>query len=493
MLAAAGLAGCGSTNYVNGRSLPPSGLLHRVAITVQNPSVLSKGAMPIVDAYYDIRSSYDAKTASFSVSGYGASLPTTIQNMPEEQMGAVYGSGDGSFTLIDYSKEKTSGTISGLSGLSASVFITKDDKFAFAASTTTGILSVVNQSLGTYVNLSLPNVYRVSVNPGGSVALAFVKNSDYVYYVRQLTTTETTAYAGGSSHWPKSAVDCLPQAAPTWCVFQAQSPDAVDTVATAATGSSVYYGAPLVFDRPSKAIFSSDGSYAYVLSSGPEWGGTTAAISVLPIAPMIFQQGKFSGMLPCNAGVTSCKSGAGMNTLAIAGGASNALVNGSVMYVEGQKYTANGWGGYLTRVDLSTPSAPALVASTSSAPNPVAITDGTPGSASKMVLADDNTLWIGTKGCDSGVRATLKETTYCLTMFNTSTNTITTFGSSMGDVTGIAAVTSLHKVYTVEGGQVYIHSTTDGSNIDNRYVTVTGTAVDVAYLDATTDTDNTTY
>ena len=45
----------------------------------------------------------------------------------------------------------------------------------------------------------------------------------------------------------------------------------------------------------------------------------------------------------------------------------------------------------------------------------------------------------------------------------------------------------------MQGGQVYINSTVDGSSIDNQYVTVTGTAYDVAYMDAVTDTDNTVY
>ena len=52
---------------------------------------------------------------------------------------------------------------------------------------------------------------------------------------------------------------------------------------------------------------------------------------------------------------------------------------------------------------------------------------------------------------------------------------------------------TLHKVYVAEGGQVYIFSTVDGSSINNFYVTVTGTAYDVAYMDATTDADNTVY
>jgi hypothetical protein len=40
---------------------------------------------------------------------------------------------------------------------------------------------------------------------------------------------------------------------------------------------------------------------------------------------------------------------------------------------------------------------------------------------------------------------------------------------------------------------VYIYQTTDGTAINNFYVTVTGTAYDVAYMDADTDADNTVY
>ncbi len=78
-------------------------------------------------------------------------------------------------------------------------------------------------------------------------------------------------------------------------------------------------------------------------------------------------------------------------------------------------------------------------------------------------------------------------------MFNTSTNSVTMIEPYLGDATGIAAVLGLHKVYVAEGGQVYIYSTVDGSSINNQYVTVTGTAYDVAFMDAQTDADNTVY
>ena len=78
-------------------------------------------------------------------------------------------------------------------------------------------------------------------------------------------------------------------------------------------------------------------------------------------------------------------------------------------------------------------------------------------------------------------------------MYNTSSNTVTMIEPYLGDATGIAAVEGLHKVYVAQGGQVYIYSTKDGSSINNQYVTVTGTAYDVAYMDATTDANNTVY
>jgi hypothetical protein len=475
LAAAVALAGCGSTYYFDGRILPPSGLTNRVVIAIQNPGILSKGALQIVDAYYDERSGYNGTPTSFSIAGFGGALPITIQNMPEEQFGAVYGAGDGSLTIANYAGEKTTGTTSGLNGLSSSIFITRNQQYVFAASQGAHGLTIVNQSQGSSIGLSLPNVFRVSVNPGGSFAVAFVLNSPYGYYPRQLTAAQTLTYSGGPSTWPKAAADCEPQSAPAWCLFQMQSPDNLDM-----TGN--YYGAPLTFDHPIKALFSSDGSTAYIFSCGPECGGATAAYTPVPIAPMIFLQGKWSGLLPTTSALAKA-------TIAIPGGASNALVDGTTMWVVGQKpRLINGqtlFGGNLTVVNLAN----------NTISSSVAISDGQPGAMSRILEADDNTLWIAMTGCTLGVRyATNPASGYgCLTMYNTSTNTVTLLEPYIGDATGIAAVLGLHKLYAAEGGQVYIYSTVDGSSLDNQYVTVTGTAYDVAYIDAITDADNTVY
>ena len=333
--------------------------------------------------------------------------------------------------------------------------------------------------------MSLPGVYRLSVNPGGSTAIAFVQNSNYAYYPRKLTANETLAYSGGSSTWPKAAMDCEPQNSPGWCLFQMQSPDNMDS-----TGNS--FGAPLTFDRPVKAVFSADGNTAYVLNCGAECGGSTSSITAVPIAPLIFLSGQHSGSLPTNNALhancattpnaTSC-------TLAILGGSSNALISTTTMYVAGQQLQPDGlFTGNLTVVNLAE-----TASSTISASSPVSISDGAPGSPSRMIMADDNTLWIGMTKCNNGERFKIGQPYGCLTMYNTTTNSVTMLEPYLGDLDGIAAVTGLHKVYVAQGGQVYIFHTTDGSSINNQYVSVTGTASDVAYMDAHTDGNNTVY
>jgi hypothetical protein len=439
-------------------------------IAVQNPSAFTKGALVFVDAYYDQRSSYNNKIAGFSISGYSGALPTTIQNMPEEQTGAVYGSGDNSLALISYAKESTSGSQTGLNGPSSSIFITRNQSYTFAASQVSHVLTVLDRVAGSSYALSLPGINRISVNPGGSTVLAFVENSNYIYYPRKLSAAQVIAYSGGSSNWPKAAVDCQPLNSPGWCLFQAQSPDHTD-----ATGNA--YGAPLTFDRPVKAIFSADGGTAYVLNCGPECGGTKASVTPLPVAPTIFLVGMQSGTLPTQSALSSA-------TIKTPGGASNALLSTSTLYVAGQQLQSDGlYGGYLTVVNLNT----------NTAGSPISISDGTPGGPSRLLLADDNTLWIGMTKCNNGERAAHGQPYGCLTMFNTSTNTVTMLAPYLGDLTGIAGVTSLHKVYVAQGGQVYIYRTTDGSSVDNQYVTVTGTAYDVAYMDGLTDGNNTVY
>jgi len=422
--------------------LPPSGILNRVLIAVQNPGALTKGTLEIVDAFYDIRHSFTNSVPSFSLAGYSGADPITIQNMPEEQAGAVYGAGDGSFALLNYASEKQNTTVS-LPGQSSGVFISRDERYVFAANQTAHTLTVQDRQLGTSYGLNVPNIYRVSTNPSGSAALAFVQDSNLVYSVYKLQTNQKV---------PSNAVDCEPQNIPVFCALPV----------------------PGTFDRPTKAVFSADGTTAFVLNCGPECGGTQASISFLPVAGIIIQSGA-----PVPPGAPSAVTA----TIPVPGGVTNALQNGNLLYIAGQQLQSDGFfAGFLSILDLG---AQKITGNYS-------ISDGT---HTRMNFGDDNTLWIGSQLCTQGERYHQGATTNlgCLTMFNTAKNSVTMIGSYKGDATGVASVLTLHKVYTAEGGQVYIYSTVDGSALDNSQVTVVGTAYDVAYMDSPSDANNTTY
>ncbi len=103
--------------------------------------------------------------------------------MPEEQQAAVYGSGDGSLDHRQLPAEKTAGKSRAEWPFFQHLHDPQRD-YVFAASQASHVLTVVNQSNGSSYPLSLPGVYRVSVNPGGTMALAFVQNSNYAYYPR---------------------------------------------------------------------------------------------------------------------------------------------------------------------------------------------------------------------------------------------------------------------------------------------------------------------
>lgn len=464
-LATAGvLAGCGSTYYFAGRVLPPSGIANRVLIAIQNPSSSTKGALQFVDAFYDIRQSYNDKIPGFSITGFSGALPSTIQNMPEEQIGAVYGSGDGSLTLINYAKETTIGSAATLNGLSSSVFVSRNQLWVLAANQQQNVLTVVDKAGGKSYALSLPGVYHVSMNPGGTVMLAFVQNSNYAYYPRKLTSADSTtlaAYYLSNQTWPAPYVDCEPKNLPGMCLAQVQDAS----------------GNPLTFDRPVKGLFSADGSSIYVLNCGPECGGVASSVNILPTGPFNVNDGQ-------QTPPSSIPTQSTMTTIAVPGGASNALENGTTLYVLGEQLLPDGlFTGNLTLVNLTS----------NTAGSPISVSDSAPGQRTRMIMADDNTLWLGGIRCTEGERYAKGQSYGCLTMFNTSTNAVTLIEPFQGDLTGLAAVTGLNKIYLAEGGQVYIYSTKDGSAINNFFVTVTGTAYDVSYMDAVSDGNNTVY
>ena len=462
------LAGCGKTFYFAGRTLPPSQLTNRVMVAIQSPGIAASGELQIIDGFYDIRHSSNNAIPNFFVNGFAGKQPITIENLPEEQTGAVYSSGDGTVAQVDYATEKQTTTIPGLVGPSSSVFVSRNLNYIVAANQNVHILTMVDRTLGNSVGkgvyyMNLPGVYRVSINPGASVALAFIQDTNDVYSVVHLTADQQVAASTSPDpqHFqptgaPVAAQDCEPQNLPQYCAFKVQTPAGVS------------------FDRPVKAIFSADGTSAFVLNCGPECGGQQAGFTVVPITAASLNGSTAAG--PSALALVPAK------TIPIPGGASNAIQNGNTLYFAGQQVQADGfYSGNLTTFDLPSQ------AVTGTYP----IADGNPR---KMGFADDSTLWVGSSLCQQGERYHLNpnSTSGCLTMFNISKNSIF-IDAYKGDATGIAPVIGLHKIYSAEGGQIYIYNTTDGSDRDNSNVTVVGTATDVSYMDGNSDGQNTTY
>ena len=455
------LAACGPQYYkfpqytFANRPVPPSKLANRVMVSVTNGA---GGGLAIVDALRDIRGNVENTIRSFSVSGYSSGYPETIQSYPEQVRGFVYSDSDGSLYNVNYGTESAS-PVSGLASgaRSTSTFVSEDLLNVYASQESTGQLVVVNNSTpaASYA-LNLPNVFKVVSNTGNTVVLAMVRNSNALYRVVRLNSNQPS---------PPGAVDCQPYTLPVYCVVPV-------------TGA---------YDRPVNAYFSVDGTTAYVLNCGPECGGAVASVSVLNQAPLNYKTVPvaFPDTNPVAANTP------------VPGGVTVALADSATLYVAGQQLLPDGlFTGNLSTIDIAS----------NTVTGSYSISDGY---HSKLLFADDNTLWIGSQLCSTGERAKLGENYNCLTRFDLGGKTaqvvpnVTPGGATTvpypnenlnlyyyGDLTGLCWVESRHKVYTAYGGQVHVFQTVDGSEINNINVTVQGTALDVAYMDASTNAAN---
>ncbi|WP_158792376.1 hypothetical protein [Granulicella sp. L60] len=484
------------TNPFANRPVPPSLLANRVMVGV-TVNGTSSGSLQILDALRDLRNNIENTKPSFSISGYSSAYPNLILNFPAEITGYVYSAALGDIQIINYGKETVSGAATKFPALSTSLAIPPTFAHLYSAEESTGQLVIADNTTGGVYPLNLPNVYSVSVNPGDTVVLAMVRNSNTVYRVVKLNlntgSTSGTSYPTSTAAIAAiGAVDCQPFNNPVYCVV----PVNPGTAANA-------------FDRPQGAYFSLDGNYAYVLNCGAECGGKTSSVTFL-------QQ----GVLEYNKIPTSVPdASAFVVQVPVAGGVTDALSDGTTLYVSGQQQQTDGlFAGNLSTINLAT----ALTSPSTAVTAQVSISDGT---HTKMLFGDDNTLWIGSQLCATGERAKLaaqevaagqntdQAANYnCLTRVtlpsgsaglsvsivpavtqSTSAPVVVPFPNTnqnqyyYGDLTGLCWVEGLHKVYTAYGGQVHAFNTADGSEINNKNITVQGTALDVAYLDAITD------
>ena len=235
------------------------------------------------------------------------------------------------------------------------------------------------------------------------MALAFVQNSNYVYYPRKLTAAQTTAFSGGPSTWPKAAVDCEPQNEPGLVPLPGAEPRPRgcdrQLLRRAADLRPAGQGR-LLRRRRNRVCAELRAGVRRQHGFGHPAAGCADDLSHWPAV------GTLAHALPRWRAAR----------FPIPGGASNALVDTSTMYVVGQQpQTVQGqtlFAGELTVVNLPTilPSGSPIVHQRWSARR-----------REPHGLADDNTLWIGMTKCTNGVRAATGLPYGCLTMFNTST------------------------------------------------------------------------
>jgi hypothetical protein len=487
------LSSCANRIYLNpeynyaGRPIPPSGLLERVLAAYTSGG--GGGGLEILDGLRDLRSNVQNTIPRFAISGYSEADPIMIINYPEETTGYVYSLNDGNLTTINYGKETSSGTAASFGANAPSAAAAPNGQTFAGASEQTGQLVLTNTS-GSFT-FSLPNVDKVAVDQGGTVILAMVRNSNSLYRIVKLPATNNPVTPPGS-------VDCEPILLPLYCV-----------VPVAGT-----------YDHPSNVYFSLDGTTAYVLNCGPECGGTTASVTFLQMGALDFNT--VPTVNPLSTGAPSPLVTLPVaNPIPIPGGVTAALSDSNYLYLSGQQLQTAGaykglFAGNLTLLSLSTYTAGA----------PISISDGT---HTRMLFADNNTLWIGSSQCSNGVRAatataqlastgvTTQAGNYnCLTMVTLGSATPTaqivpavtqsTVASTpavvvsypntnqnqyyYGSLTGICWVQGYNKVYTAYGGQIHAFNTTDGSERDNTNITVQGTVLDVAYMDALTNAAN---
>ena len=476
------VTGCGNRPYKTtenqfaGRPVPPSQLTQRVLVGISIGA--AQGAAQVLDAKRDIRSNVYQPNSIFAISGFSSNAQRII-SYPEQTRGYVFNA-DGSVVTINYSTESALGNTAPVSGLPSDVAVPSDVQAVYAAQERDGLFTInapssgsgTTASLGVTYAFAVPGVYRVAVNPAHTVVLMMVRNSNLLYRLLQINSNQTA---------PAGALTCQPLNKPVYCIVPVGSSQPDGNIRDPA------------LHRPTTVYFSPDGSQAYILSCGRECGGSAATgddTSAVSFADL-------SGLRIDNYPTSSVYTSPIVNTTLVPGGATAAISDGATLYIAGQSLqTDNIFGGNLSLISLAT----------RAVTNTYSISDGT---HTRMLFADDNTLWIGSSNCASGERAAHGQNYNCLTRFSITSKSaaivpaVTPGGAVTvsfpngnldpyyyGSLTGICWVEGLNKVYTAYGGQVHAFKTVDGSEIDNSLITVQGTATDVAYIDASTNVAN---
>jgi hypothetical protein len=427
------LLSCSSGPSTSGNH--PSGLPLRAFVSNPvSPLVIGHGpVLDIMNASRDLLSGFVVNLAAI-----GANLPDAgmMALSPKRDRTVVVSPSDGKLAIVDNATESLTNSVT-LPGLTQSFFVWTDDKTAFAAVPTA---AVTGASEGAVVRVDItaasitatipiPAVRFVAASPNGNQILAFSDNSNLVSVIDPSLVgvgLQTTIQPCSST-----------QAA----------------VCTVSDPS---------LDHPIGAVFNSTGTTAYIISCGPECGGSAAAISVLDLG-----------------GGSTPPSFTGQVAL-IPGGATSALLQGTTLYVAGTppapqndcptpvaSMTATTCGR-LTLVNTTT-----MIAATA-----VEISDGIHG---PIEMGANAQLFVGSIDCTAST---------CLNIVDTSSGSVTSSNvvgtTDGGNVTGIAPIPNRSVVYVCVGGRLRVYDTTTDKLLMIPTIgqpDIVGEAVDVKVVD----------
>lgn len=418
-----GFVSCGTSTP---SGLPPSKLTTRIFASQSVSSLTAQPGLVIINGLNDTVPRAPRVSAGTS--------PGYMEISPQRATLMVFDAATNAIDVINTQKETQSETIPLTGPTTSMVAVSNSIGYVAVPSapiigSPPGALVALNLSSGSVTaTLSVPSAQTVVANSGGSQLLVFSNDSNSVTLVSPLQLNTglpvTTTIAG--------------------------------------------------FDRPVFAVFSSDGSTAYILNCGPECGGVQASIQPLNMSTLVP-----GAILPVDA-------------------ATIALLNGSTLYVAGTPPTNNACTGQTTaattcgRLDI-------IDTGSMTVTGRVVITDGY---HDRIDLSSNNQLFIGSHTCTNigNVNAVTPtgEIRGCLSIFNTTIagNTSAIIPPDNGDVTGFQTISrpsetnvgSQYVEYVAEGGNLRVYNTLTDTLLIDLYVetgtiTVVGQITDVKAVD----------
>lgn len=357
------------------------------------------------------------------VSAFNISVPGAAKVVSNGGFTVVIDSNENDVSIVDDSKEQVTQTFGTLDRV-MDLTVTPNGGTAFAAVRNPGVLDIINTSTNAGTALNIPTVSRVVISPNGTKLLAFVDDPQ----------TLSPMVQGG---FPQNAFFVIDVAS--------------NSVTPIARPGSCTTTAPITCDQPYSAVFNGSETKAFILDCGAECGGTAGSANVVTV--------DFSGATPV------------FGTPIPVTAATVGLLNGSSLFVAG------------TPAASSTGSLQVINTGSSTVASSFTIQDGL---HTKMVMASNNRLYVGSQACTPVSDATTGLTRGCLAIFNTSNSALVLPEVNPlrinFDVTGIQPISNRTVVYVVQGGELDIYDT-NTDQLTATQIAIIGVAVDVVQVD----------